>query len=48
MKIITKIFSIIALSTLLFTGCNNQSETLETEELHHEEAESMVELTPSQ
>ncbi len=48
MKIITKIFSIMALSTLLFTGCNNRSETLETEELHHEEAESMVELTPAQ
>ncbi len=38
----------MALSTLLFTGCNNQSETLETEELHHEETESMVELTPAQ
>jgi cobalt-zinc-cadmium efflux system membrane fusion protein len=48
MKIIIKIFSIIALSALLFTGCNNQSETLETKELHHEETESMVELTPAQ
>jgi len=48
MKNITKIFSIIALSTLLFSGCNNQSETLETEELHHEEAENMVELTSAQ
>jgi cobalt-zinc-cadmium efflux system membrane fusion protein len=48
MKIITKLFSIMALSTLLFTGCNNQSETVETEELHHEETESMVELTPAQ
>jgi|TARA_B100000315_G_scaffold51547_1_gene46018 cobalt-zinc-cadmium efflux system membrane fusion protein len=47
MKNITKILSIMVLSALLFTGCNNRSETLETED-HHEEAESMVELTPAQ
>ena len=47
MKIITKILSTMVLSALLFTGCNNRSETLETEG-HHEEAESMVELTPAQ
>ena len=48
MKIITKAFSIIALSTLLFSGCNNNSETSEAEVPHHEETESMVELTPAQ
>ncbi|MDR4498321.1 MAG: efflux RND transporter periplasmic adaptor subunit [Candidatus Scalindua sp.] len=48
MKIITKVFSIITLTVLLFSGCNNQSETLETEELHHGQTESMVELTPAQ
>jgi len=37
----------MVLSALLFTGCNNRSETLETEG-HHEETESMVELTPAQ
>ena len=47
MKIITKILSTMVLSALLFTGCNNRSETLETEG-HHEETESMVELTPAQ
>ena len=47
MKIIAKILSIMVLSALLFTGCNNRSETLETED-HHEETESMVELTPAQ
>ena len=48
MKIITKAFSIIALSTLLFSGCKNNSETSEAEVPHHEETESMVELTPAQ
>ncbi|MCR4289051.1 MAG: efflux RND transporter periplasmic adaptor subunit [Candidatus Scalindua sp.] len=48
MKIITKAFSIMALSALIFSGCNNQSGTSETEVPHHEESESMVELTPAQ
>ncbi|MHC4321151.1 MAG: efflux RND transporter periplasmic adaptor subunit [Planctomycetota bacterium] len=48
MNIITKAFFAIALSALIFSGCNNQSETLETEEHHHEESENMVELTPAQ
>jgi membrane fusion protein, heavy metal efflux system len=47
MKIITKAFLIITLSALLFSGCKNRSDTSETEE-HHEESESMVELTPAQ
>ncbi len=48
MKTITKIFLAITFSTLLFSGCNNRSGTTETEELHHDEAETMVELTTTQ
>lgn len=48
MKVITKAFSIIALSTLVFSGCNNHSDTSEIEEFHHKEDENMVELTPAQ
>jgi cobalt-zinc-cadmium efflux system membrane fusion protein len=48
MKITTKVFLIFVLSTLMFSGCNHQTETSETEERHHEESENMVELTPAQ
>ncbi len=48
MKTITKIFLAIMFSTLLFSGCNNRPGTTETEELHHEETENMVELTTTQ
>ncbi|MHC4453440.1 MAG: efflux RND transporter periplasmic adaptor subunit [Planctomycetota bacterium] len=48
MKTMTKILIAIAFNTLLFSGCNNRSEISEIEKHHHEEAENVVEITPTQ